>query len=196
MLRCAKEETPRSLCAGPLFTRLLGREPDVHRGDGAGVRVPSSLHQQSNKAPPALWFEPQRCKSRNAHLRDFLEQQFHIFFDKLAGVAAGRSRSAPSLSAIATLSSGSFSAKAPGARRKAPSMKSKSPSSRRNSGLYPRAIGSCNQRLAKAGEFIGVGAPRMVVFKKIAATISAVAFVMLAVALAPGVPTVLATVAH
>jgi hypothetical protein len=43
-----------------------------------------------------LWFGPQRCKSRNAHLRDFLEQQFHIFFDKLAGVAAGRSRSAPS----------------------------------------------------------------------------------------------------
>ena len=26
-----------------------------------------------------LWFGPQRCKSRNAHLRDFLEQQFHIF---------------------------------------------------------------------------------------------------------------------
>jgi hypothetical protein len=51
-------------------------------------------HQQSNKASAALWFEPQRCKSRNAHLRDFLEQQFHIFFDKLAGVAAGRARSA------------------------------------------------------------------------------------------------------
>ena len=34
----------------------------------------------------------------------------------------------------------------------------------------------------------------MVMFKKIAVTISAVAFVMLAVALAPGVPTVLATV--
>ena len=66
----------------------------MHRGDGAGVQVPSSLHQQSNKAPPALWFEPQRCKSRNAHLRDFLEQQFRIFFDKLAGVAAGRSRGA------------------------------------------------------------------------------------------------------
>jgi hypothetical protein len=31
-------------------------------------------------------------------------------------------------------------------------------------------------------------------FKKIAVTVSAVAFVMLAVALAPGVPTVLATV--
>jgi hypothetical protein len=51
-------------------------------------------HQQSNKASAALWFEPQRCKSHNAHLRDFLEQQFHIFFDKLAGVAAGRARSA------------------------------------------------------------------------------------------------------
>ena len=34
----------------------------------------------------------------------------------------------------------------------------------------------------------------MVMFKKIAVTVSAVAFVMLAVALAPGVPTVLATV--
>ena len=34
----------------------------------------------------------------------------------------------------------------------------------------------------------------MVMFKKIAVTILAVAFVMLAVALAPGVPTVLATV--
>ena len=34
----------------------------------------------------------------------------------------------------------------------------------------------------------------VVMFKKIAVTISAVAFVMLAIALAPGVPTVLATV--
>jgi hypothetical protein len=36
----------------------------------------------------------------------------------------------------------------------------------------------------------------VVMFKKVAATIAAVAFVMLAVALAPGVPTVLATVRH
>ena len=55
---------------------------------GCGSRPYS--HQQFNKASAALWFEPQRCKSRNAHLRDFLEQQFHSFFDKLAGVAAGR----------------------------------------------------------------------------------------------------------
>ena len=76
------------------FYSLLGRSP---RCIGATVRRygfrPYS-HQQSNKASAALWFEPQRCKSGNAHLRDFLEQQFHIFFDKLAGVAAGRARSA------------------------------------------------------------------------------------------------------
>ena len=54
------------------FSLLVTRtEPEVHRGDGAWVRVPSSLHQQSNKALLAPWFEPQRCKSRNAHLRDF-----------------------------------------------------------------------------------------------------------------------------
>ena len=34
----------------------------MHRGDGAGVQVPFLI----------LWFGPQRCKSRNAHLRDFL----------------------------------------------------------------------------------------------------------------------------
>ena len=48
--------------------------------------------------------------------------------------------------------------------------------------------------LSEAGKFTCVGTPRMVMFKKLAVTISAVAFVMLAVALAPGVPTVLATV--
>ena len=75
-------------------------------------------------------------------------------------------------------------------------MKSKSPSSRRNSELI--LVRSTKRKLQsglnEAGKFIGVGAPRMVMFKKIAATISAVAFVMLAVALAPGVPAVLATV--
>jgi hypothetical protein len=61
MLHCRKEETPRGLIAGFLLWQLLGRSPSW--GDGAGVRVPSSLHhQQQDKPRGEKWFEAKQCK--------------------------------------------------------------------------------------------------------------------------------------
>jgi hypothetical protein len=75
--RCAarKEETPRSLIAGSLLTRLLGR---ARGGSGRGVRVPSTLHQQTDKAPANTSFEPEHCNRCNAHLRRIQEREMRL----------------------------------------------------------------------------------------------------------------------
>jgi hypothetical protein len=41
----------------------------MHRGDGAGRGFRPQLHQQSNKAQPAVWFELKHCNRCNAHLK-------------------------------------------------------------------------------------------------------------------------------
>ena len=39
-----------------------------------GVRVPSLLHQQTDKASANIWFEPEHCNGCNAHLRRIQER--------------------------------------------------------------------------------------------------------------------------
>jgi hypothetical protein len=60
MLRRRKEETPRSLIAGSLLTRLLRRGPGVSGCLGFGSRPHS--HQQTDKASPNTWFEREQLQ--------------------------------------------------------------------------------------------------------------------------------------
>jgi hypothetical protein len=50
------------------------------------------FHQQSNNAHAAGLVRRERCKICNANLRELLEQQFHVLFDKDLALLRARPR--------------------------------------------------------------------------------------------------------
>jgi hypothetical protein len=90
MLRREKEETPRSLFAGSLLTRLLRRARGYRGVRGYGSR----LHSINNLIKPALAHGSRRSTANAAMLTcgDFRNGTCGSIFDKVACVAAGRAR--------------------------------------------------------------------------------------------------------